>query len=93
MAQDEPIFRLIPRIVRSRANVPVQAVFDQSVLNCHMRNLSPVGANLSFPAGANLPDAFYLEVPGGRERIKVAVRWRSARAVGVSFETSGSNQS
>ncbi|MBV9974610.1 MAG: PilZ domain-containing protein [Hyphomicrobiales bacterium] len=56
------------------------------MLDCLVRDLSPIGAKLELAGDAeHLPLHFELEIPGKKLIHKCELRWRSERAVGVSF--------
>ena len=52
---------------------------------CSLRNLSNLGAQLSFPKPTILPRIFSLKFDGVEQR--VTVMWQSGRLAGVRFQT------
>jgi hypothetical protein len=58
-----------------------------SVLDCTVRELSPVGARLQFGAVVYLPAVFTLEFSSGEERRRIpcTISWRQMNEIGVTF--------
>lgn len=55
-------------------------------LECVVRNLSEKGARLSFGETSAVPAAFDMCIKGQDDRRAARVRWRTATAVGISFD-------
>lgn len=55
-----------------------------STFDCMIRNLSPLGARMSFESTADIPPQFRLRLEDGTTH-DCAVKWRSPREIGVEF--------
>ena len=55
-----------------------------STFDCMIRNLSPLGAKMSFESTADIPPQFRLRLEDGTMH-DCAVKWRSPREIGVEF--------
>jgi hypothetical protein len=56
-----------------------------STIECVIRDISSSGAHLKVPTVVGIPDQFdFVELPLGKRR-KVAVAWRTPKALGVRF--------
>jgi hypothetical protein len=55
-----------------------------STFDCMIRNLSPLGAKMSFESTADIPPQFRLRLEDGTTH-NCAVKWRSPREIGVEF--------
>jgi hypothetical protein len=56
-------------------------------LDCHVHDLSMVGACLKGEGVADAPDRFQLEIPSRNRLHGVRVCWRRGDRIGVDFET------
>ena len=56
-----------------------------SVIDCRVRNLSPVGACLEVASQAGIPDDFTLIVDADHLEQPCHVIWRTATRMGVAF--------
>lgn len=56
----------------------------RSTFDCMIRNLSPLGAKVSFESTADIPAQFRLRFEDGSIH-DCAVKWRSPREIGVEF--------
>ncbi|MBV9591548.1 MAG: PilZ domain-containing protein [Hyphomicrobiales bacterium] len=71
-------------ILAGRIRINKNSTFD-----CLIRDLSPTGARLELAGGTELlPLQFELEIPKQNALHKCELRWRSEKAVGVSFTNS-----
>jgi hypothetical protein len=59
---------------------------DRSAVTCTVRDLSPLGARLSFSNPTFLPRRFLLQIDGEEER-NVTVIWQAGVLAGVRFAT------
>ncbi len=57
----------------------------KTTMDCLVRNLSPEGALLTFPAGALAPERFELQVAQLGRPVQARVLWRKGERYGVSF--------
>ncbi len=55
-----------------------------STFDCMIRNLSPLGAKMSFESTADIPPQVRLRLEDGTVHY-CAVKWRSPREIGVEF--------
>jgi hypothetical protein len=56
----------------------------RSTFDCMIRNLSPIGAKVTFESTTDIPPEFRLRLDDGTTH-DCAVKWRSARELGVEF--------
>lgn len=56
-------------------------------LDCHVHDLSMLGACLKGEGVADAPDRFQLEIPSRNRLHGVRVCWRNGNRIGVDFET------
>jgi len=57
-----------------------------SVFDCVIRNLSDTGAMLQLSGPLGIPTHFELAMDASKARRPCTVRWRTDRAIGVSFD-------
>lgn len=55
-------------------------------LECEIKDLSPGGARIIPPEGAELPETFVMRVPHYKRPRHCVLRWRSGNEVGVEFQ-------
>lgn len=55
-------------------------------LECDIKDLSPGGARLVAPEGAELPDNFVMRIPLYKRPRQCVTRWRSGNEIGVEFQ-------
>lgn len=80
---EQPDRRRQPRLRALKAG---RAVLPggHSTFDCMIRNLSPLGAKMSFESTADIPPQFRLRLEDGTTH-NCAVKWRSPREIGVEF--------
>ena len=61
------------------------AIGGRAEIDCIIRDISPIGARLSFPHPTILPRAFRLKFDGQDQ--KVTVIWQAGLLAGVRFQT------
>lgn len=73
---------------RQRTLKGARIVFNggYGVYDCTVRNISSHGAMLVFGAVVGIPTHFELVMEEGNVRHHCTVRWRTERAIGVSFD-------
>ena len=73
-----------------RKRVPLSAkmtdITGKVVLDCTIRDLSPVGAQVSLPSGEPIPAVVYLIEVTGRIAYKATVAWWRPQSVGLAFQ-------
>ena len=64
-----------------------QVVFNNrsSVMDCSVKNLSDIGANLVFPDVSLLPQDFELDIPSRNLRVQARLIWSQGATHGVMF--------
>ncbi len=79
----EPERRRHPRLRSLKAG---RAILPggHSTFDCMIRNLSPVGARVTFESTADIPTQFRLRLEDGTTH-DCAVKWRRERELGVEF--------
>jgi hypothetical protein len=82
-AMNQPERRRQPRL---RALKAARVIFPggYSTCDCTIRNLSPVGAKVTFESTATIPASFRLRFEDGTTH-DCAVKWRTQRELGVEF--------
>ena len=82
-AMTQPERRRQPRLRALKAG---RAILPggHSTFDCMIRNLSPVGAKVTFESTADIPAEFRLRLEDGTTH-ECAVKWRSPREIGVEF--------
>ena len=60
--------------------------FDGSVIDCTIRNISPVGAALDVASPVGIPHEVTLNVLKGNLRQHCYIIWRKERRIGVAFD-------
>ena len=55
-------------------------------IDCIVRNLSPVGANLEVESPVGIPDCFTLSIRADKFSRVCHIIWRKARRIGVRFD-------
>ncbi len=55
-------------------------------IDCHIRNVSPIGACLEVASQIGIPDAFLLVIDHDHFRCPCHVVWRTPTRVGVEFD-------
>lgn len=82
-AMDQPERRRQPRL---RALKSGRAILPggQSTFDCMIRNLSPLGAKVTFESTTDIPREFRLRFEDGTTH-DCAVKWRRERELGVEF--------
>jgi hypothetical protein len=82
-AMDQPDRRRQPRLRALKAG---RAILPggHSTFDCTIRNLSPIGAKVTFESTTDIPSEFRLRFDDGTTH-DCAVKWRSTRELGVEF--------
>lgn len=82
-AMTQPERRRQPRLRALKAG---RAILPggHSTFDCMIRNLSPVGAKVTFESTADIPSQFRLRFDDGTTH-DCAVKWRGEREMGVEF--------
>ena len=78
-----PELRQAPRI--SAKQQGIVHINGKPDITCSVRNLSNLGAQLSFPNPTILPRTFQLRFDGTEQRVTVI--WQSGRLAGVRFQS------
>ncbi|MFO1149788.1 MAG: PilZ domain-containing protein [Alsobacter sp.] len=75
------------RVPRQRTLKTGKIAFNggKSVIDCTVRNRSPLGASLQVAAPVGIPDRFELWMDG--EHLPCTVVWRKPTQIGVAFES------
>jgi hypothetical protein len=60
--------------------------FGPATIDCVVRNLSSIGANLSVESPIGIPERFDLVVSRDQSHRRARVVWRAGKRVGVRFE-------
>lgn len=79
----QPERRRQPRIRTLKAGRAIVAG-GYSTFDCMIRNLSPLGAKVTFESTTDIPAQFRLRFGDGTTH-DCAVKWRSPREIGVEF--------
>ena len=75
---------------RLRVFKSVKLVFgNASVLDCVVRDLTPVGARIEIPNTIDLPQVFEMTFDGGRSIRSCRLVWRTSSGTGVEFSEIG----
>jgi PilZ domain len=77
-------------LARARQSRPARCVFNDgaTVLEVAVRNISPLGARISGPGIAGLPETFELRIPdgfGGHSARQARLVWIRNAAAGLRF--------
>jgi PilZ domain len=59
--------------------------FGRSVIDCTVRNMSPIGAGLEVASPLGIPTEFTLHIAGETTGRAVRVVWRQEKRIGVEF--------
>jgi PilZ domain len=75
--------RRVPRVAVFKS---AKVVFNGSLRDCIVRDLSSLGARLAFVSTSYLPDKFALTFDSARTLRGCRVAWRTSTEVGVEFQ-------
>ena len=75
------------RIVRQKSFLRGMIYFNnrRSVADCLIRDISALGARLTFSVAVNTPDLLDLYIPQKEQTLRSQVIWRNGHEVGVAF--------
>jgi PilZ domain len=72
---------------RARLFRAAQLFAEARIGSCIVRNISATGAGLTMDSTAHVPDTFDLSFDGGHTLRPCRVLWRTAREIGLEFQS------
>jgi hypothetical protein len=83
------------RLVRKKSFLRGSITFNngRAAVDCLIRNISDLGAHVTFSDAVTIPDLVDLYIPQKEQTVRARVLWRHGRDLGMSFPDAEERQS